>query len=209
MQTLISLSMPLVLRCHVLKFPNCFRTSEQVRRGPSRSLFTPLTSGVPICHCPARPNPASAWKSWKHGRCLAGIVSVSASDGGITDTVNLVITGDDLDNQIDIVRQAGQVKIIARGDTLLHYDLASTYNYGTVTPTYTEITFDASGGMRDVTIQMFSGNDDVRISVIGNHSFGNLLVSLGEGNNSFLLMGSSSTFPNINSVGNFFGRRCL
>jgi len=139
-----------------------------------------------------------------------GIVSVSASNGGITDTVNLVITGDDLDNQIDIVRQAGQVKIIARGDTLLHYDLASTYNDGTVTPTYTEITFDASGGMRDVTIQMFSGNDDVRISVIGNHSFGNLLVSLGEGNNSFLLMGSSSTSaPNINSVGNFFGRRCL
>jgi len=141
----------------------------------------------------------------------AGIVSVFASNASFLNTVNLVITGDDLDNQIDIVRQAGQVKIIARGDTLLHYDLASTYNYGTVTPTYTEITFDASGGMRDVTIQMFSGNDDVRISVIGDHSFGNLLVSLGEGNNSFLLMGSSSTAPNpnINSVGNFFGRRCL
>jgi len=130
----------------------------------------------------------------------AGIVSVFASNASFLNTVNLVITGDDLDNQIDIVRQAGQVKIIARGDTLLHYDLASTYNYGTVTPTYTEITFDASGGMRDVTIQMFSGNDDVRISVIGNHRFGNLLVSLGEGNNSFLLMGSSSTFPNENSV---------
>jgi len=51
---------------------------------------------------------------------------------------------------------------------------------------------------------MFSGNDDVRISVIGDHSFGNLLVSLGEGNNSFLLMGSSSTSPNINNSVTFF-----
>jgi hypothetical protein len=156
------------------------------------------------------PKPSLRLKVLEAREVPAGIVSVFASNGGITDTVNLVITGDDLDNQIDIVRQAGQVKIIARGDTLLHYNLASTYNYGTVTPTYTEITFDASGGMRDVTIQMFSGNDDVRISVIGNHRFGNLLVSLGEGNNSFLLMGSSSTSAsNKNSVGNFFGRRCL
>jgi len=134
----------------------------------------------------------------------AGIVSVFASNASFLNTVNLVITGDDLDNQIDIVRQAGQVKIIARGDTLLHYDLDSTYNYGTVTPTYTEITFDASRGMRDVTIQMFSGNDDVRISVIGNHRFGNLLVSLGEGNNSFLLMGSSSTSASNKNYVTFF-----
>jgi hypothetical protein len=54
--------------------------------------------------------------------------------------------------------------------------------------------------MRDVWINMFGGNDNVRISVLGDHSFGNLSVLLGSGDDSFLVMGSSSTSPYVNSV---------
>ncbi|MCX8140646.1 MAG: hypothetical protein N3E46_13275 [Gemmataceae bacterium] len=129
----------------------------------------------------------------------AGIVSVFASQGSFAGTVNLVITGDDLDNQVDIVRESGQVKIIAQGTTVLHYNLSSNPGVS-VTPTYTQITFDASGGIRDISITMGGGHDAVRVSAIGNHSFGNFGVNLGSGNDSFLLLGSS---PDDNSVSSF------
>ncbi|MEJ5275824.1 MAG: IPT/TIG domain-containing protein, partial [Thermogemmata sp.] len=105
----------------------------------------------------------------------AGIVSVFASQGSFAGTVNLVITGDDLDNQVDIVRESGQVKIIAQGTTVLHYNLSSNPGVS-VTPTYTQITFDASGGIRDISITMGGGHDAVRVSAIGDHSFGNFGV---------------------------------
>ncbi|MBA2224955.1 hypothetical protein [Thermogemmata fonticola] len=132
----------------------------------------------------------------------AGIVSVFATQSNFAGTVNLVITGDDLDNQVDIVRESGQVKIIAQGTTVLHYDLSSTPGVS-VTPTYTQITFNASGGIRDISITMGGGHDAVRVSAIGDHSFGNFGVNLGSGNDSFLLLGSSSTSPNINFVNSF------
>jgi hypothetical protein len=134
----------------------------------------------------------------------AGIVSVFATQSNFAGTVNLVITGDDLDNQVDIVRESGQVKIIAQGTTVLHFDpLSPLFTNPNVTATYTQITFNASGGIREISITMGGGHDAVRVSVIGNHFFGNFGVNLGSGNDSFLLLGSSSTYPNINSVSSF------
>jgi hypothetical protein len=128
----------------------------------------------------------------------AGIVSVSATAGSFINTINLVITGDDLDNQVDIVRENGEVKVIAQGTTVLHYDLSSTPGVS-VTPTYTQITFNAPGGIRDLSITMGGGHDAVRVSVIGQHSFGNFGVNLGSGNDSFLLLGSSGDDSSVNS----------
>ena len=135
----------------------------------------------------------------------AGIVSVYAVlDSSFTpNRVHLTITGDDLDNQVDIVRESGQVKVIAQGTTVLHYDLSSPFPSGDVTATYTQITFNAPAGIRDLSITMGGGHDSVRVSVIGDHSFGNFGVNLGSGNDSFLLLGSSSTAPNINFVNSF------
>ncbi len=132
----------------------------------------------------------------------AGIVSVFAAlDTNFTpNRVHLTITGDDLDNQVDIVRENDQVKVIAQGTTVLHYDLSSTFPSGDVTATYTQITFNAPAGIRDLSITLGGGDDAVRVSVIGNHFSGNFGVNLGTGNDSFLLLGSSL---DLNSVTSF------
>jgi hypothetical protein len=89
------------------------------------------------------------------------------------------------------------VKVIAQGTTVLHYDLSSTFSASSIT--YTQITF-AAGGIRDLSITMGGGHDAVRVSVIGDHGFGNFGVNLGSGNDSFLLLVSSSEDNSVESL---------
>jgi len=130
----------------------------------------------------------------------AGIVSVFATNAGGT-TINLTITGDEFDNQIDIIRESGQVKIIAQGTTGLNYDPSSTPGVS-VTSSPIQIAFNASA-IRDISINMGGGHDAVRVSVVGVHTFGNFGVNLGSGNDSFLLMGTSISFPIDDTVLSF------
>jgi hypothetical protein len=126
----------------------------------------------------------------------ASIVSIYARDSYVADTIELVITGNDFNNQIDVFRETGQVKIIARGDTLLHYNPESTAEVS-VTVTATSIIFNASGGVRSLSLNMGLGDDSVRISVIGDHLMDDLQVNMGDGNDSCVLLGSSWLYNRI------------
>jgi hypothetical protein len=120
----------------------------------------------------------------------AGIVSVFAQldPSMITPTrIHLAIVGDGLDNQMDIIRNSGEVKVVAQGTTVLNY-------IGSVTATVTplEITFgSATNGIRDLSVSLGGGSDLVRIVNNDTNNFGEVEVDLGSGNDSFLLAGVS------------------
>jgi hypothetical protein len=122
----------------------------------------------------------------------AGIVNVAGIGDDDAGTISLEVYGSAFDDQVDIVRENNQVKVIAQGSTVLRYFKRSTSVLEQATVTYTQITFNVAS-IRDITITMGAGHDSVRvINVMGepaNYNYGALSVNLGSGNDSFLFSG--------------------
>jgi hypothetical protein len=122
----------------------------------------------------------------------AGIVNVVGIGDDDAGTISLELYGSPFNDQVDIVRENNQVKVIAQGSTVLRYFKSSTSVLEQATVTYTQITFNVAS-IRDITIKMGVGHDAVRVINFmeepANYDYGALSVDLGSGNDSFLFSG--------------------
>jgi hypothetical protein len=122
----------------------------------------------------------------------AGIVSVVGIGDDNDGTISLGLYGSPLNDQVDIVRENNQVKVIAQGSTALRYFKSSDSVLEQATVTYTQITFNVAS-IRDITVTMGAGHDAVRVINVmhepANYAYGALFVDLGSGNDSFLFSG--------------------
>ncbi|MCX8140645.1 MAG: hypothetical protein N3E46_13270 [Gemmataceae bacterium] len=120
---------------------------------------------------------------------IVSVVGIGDDDAG---TISLEVYGSAFDDQVDIVRENNQVKVIAQGSTVLRYFKRSTSVLEQATVTYTQITFNVAS-IRDITITMGAGHDTARVINVmeepPNYDYGALSVDLGSGNDSFLFSG--------------------